>query len=213
MRKTVKNFVQQIVGVIPIIGPIYEFGALQVPGHEGFADLRDLFPNLHYVGADIQTGIGVDSILDIQKIDLPSESVGAVLVLDTLEHVEFPRKAVEESYRILKPDGVFIISSVMCFPIHDYPHDYWRFTPEGFKSLLKIFNLSFVESAGPKNFPDVVFGIGIKGMTLKPKLEQLTKTLQKNNTLKTGWKEIMLPFTPPLVWSFYQKLIENIYKK
>lgn len=50
MRKTVKSFVKQVVDVIPITGPIYEFGALQVPWHEGFADLRDLFPNLQYIG-------------------------------------------------------------------------------------------------------------------------------------------------------------------
>jgi len=108
-------------------------------------------------------GPGVDVVLDLHHINLPSESVGSVLMLDTLEHVEFPRKAIEEAHRILKKDGVLIMSSVMNFRIHEYPHDYWRFTPEGFQSLLGLFASSFVGSAGEAKFPHTVVGVGWKG--------------------------------------------------
>ena len=36
-------------------------------------------------------------------------------------HVEYPRRAMAEIHRILKDDGIVIISSVMNFPIHAYP--------------------------------------------------------------------------------------------
>lgn len=144
-------------------GPIHEFGSLQVPGQEGFANLRPLFPGFEYAGSDMREGPGVDMLLNLHDIDLPAGSVGTVLSMDTMEHVEDPRRALEEIRRVLKPDGIAVISSVMCFPIHDYPYDYWRFTPEAFKSILKPFSNSFVGYAGNRDFPHTVVGIGFCG--------------------------------------------------
>ncbi|MDI6603123.1 MAG: methyltransferase domain-containing protein [Patescibacteria group bacterium] len=167
MRELIKQFVKIIAETLPISEPVFEFGALQVSGQEGFADLRPFFLGKKYVGCDIREGPGVDRILNLHHIELPSESVGTVLILDTLEHVEFPRKAMEEVYRILKPNGFTVISSVMNFPIHDCPSDYWRFTPQAFKSILKLFNFSFVDFAGDEHFPHTVVGLGFKGLPPK----------------------------------------------
>ena len=162
MRKPIKEFVKICSETLLIQEPIYEFGSLQLEGQVGFADLRPLFPGKEYVGADMRKGIGVDVILNLHKIELPSESVGTVLILDTMEHVEFPRKAIEETYRILKPRGILIITSVLNYPIHEYPHDYWRFTPDGFKSLLRPYVFSFVDFSGDNLFPHTVVGVGFK---------------------------------------------------
>jgi len=52
---------------------------------------------------------GVDKVLDLYDINVPSGSVGTVLCLETLE-LWYPRKALEEIHRILKPDGIAVIS-------------------------------------------------------------------------------------------------------
>ena len=163
MRKNIIDLVKIVSETLPLIDPIYEFGSLQVEGQEGFADLRPLFPGFLFVGADFRFGTGVDIILDLHQIDLPSESAGTVFCLETLEHTEYPHTALSEIHRILKPDGFVLISSLMKFPIHDFPNDYWRFTPEAFKSLLKPFTYSFVGAVGEKDFPHTVIGIGFKG--------------------------------------------------
>lgn len=163
MRQSIKDFVSIAAAALPIGEPIYEFGAFQVPGQEGFADLRPYFPRKEYIGVDVREGLGVDKLLDLHNIDLPSGSVGTVLCFDTLEHLEHPLEALKQIHRVLKPDGVAVIGSVMNFPIHDYPRDYWRFTPEAFGLLLKPFAGSFVGSAGRKDFPHTVVGIGFKG--------------------------------------------------
>ncbi|MFC2075589.1 methyltransferase domain-containing protein [candidate division KSB1 bacterium] len=160
MRQEIKDFVAICVDAFTFPEPIYEFGSLQVSDQVGFADLRPLFPGKEFVGADMQEGPGVDVVLDLHAIDLPSESVGAILSLDTLEHVEYPRKAMAEMRRVLKPGGLCVISSHMLFPIHSYPNDYWRFTPEGFKSLLGVFPITFVEYGGHQLIPHTVLGIG-----------------------------------------------------
>ena len=163
MRPQVRHFVNVVSKTLPICQPIYEFGSLQVEGQGIIANLRPLFPDMEYVGCDIRPGNGVDRILDLHNIALPNETAGTVLCLDTLEHVEYCHRACEEMHRILKPGGVCVISSVMYFPIHEFPHDYWRFTPSGFESLLCPFETRYVGYIGDPLTPHTVLGIGVKG--------------------------------------------------
>lgn len=183
MRELIRQFVKICAATLPLPEPIYEFGSLQVPGQEGFADLRPFFPGKTYVGADMRAGPGVDVILDLHQLDLPAESVGTALILDTLEHVEYVRQAVAELHRIIRPGGVLIMSSVMNYVIHDYPHDYWRFTPEAFKSLLQQFESAFVNFAGNPDFPHTVIGVGFKGPVPQETMDLLAQRLE-------GWKEL-----------------------
>lgn len=162
MRESVKELVQIVVNTLPIGEPIYEFGSLQVAEQEGWADLRPYFPGKEYVGCDMREGPGVDKVMDLHSVDLPSESVGTILSVDTFEHVEYPHKAMTEIHRVLRPGGIAVITSVLNFPIHEYPHDYWRFTPDAFRSLLKQFSAQFVDFAGEVEFPHTVVGIGFK---------------------------------------------------
>ncbi|QFU74768.1 class I SAM-dependent methyltransferase [Halioglobus maricola] len=162
MRPPVRQFVELCEQTLPLEGTIYEFGAYQVTGDQG-EDLRTLFPGCEYYGADMREGPGVDVVLNLHDIDLPDASAKTVVCMDTLEHVEYPRKAMDEIHRILAPGGVAIISSVFDFPIHGYPNDYWRFTPEGFRSLLKAFSHPLVYSFGKsEESPQTITGVGFK---------------------------------------------------
>ena len=218
MRELVKEFVQIVSEIIPIKEPIVEFGSLQVQGQEGYADLRPFFQGKKYIGADIQKGPGVDCILNLHEIDLPSESVGTVLIMETLEHVEFPRKAILEINRILKPDGVLVISSVMNFPIHNYPHDYWRFTPQGFKSLLQIFPCFIVDFAGNEKFPHTIIGVGLKGTIKADLMEMLLNRIEiwkehwnEGQAKYSRWKRLITFFVPPIVLKSYGALRYKIH--
>lgn len=181
MRHSIREFVKIVSEEIPTEAPIYEFGSMQVPGQEGFADMRPFFPNKNYVGFDFQLGPGVDEAMDAQNIDKTLyETAGTILCLDTMEHVKYPVEAMDEFYKVLKPNGVLVVSSVMAFPIHNYPQDFWRFTPQGFQVLFSKFKFSAIESAGREDFPHTVVGIGFKG--IRPDLKLFTKRL-------SSWKE------------------------
>lgn len=163
MRPSIRQFVEICTTSLPVSEPIYEFGSYQVAGQQQFSDLRPLFPGRPYVGADMRVGPGVDVVLNLHNLGLPAESVGTALSLDTLEHVEYPHTACHELYRVLKPGGLLVISSVMNFPIHDHPYDYWRFTPAAFASLLQAFPFACVAAGGDPEFPHTVVGVAVKG--------------------------------------------------
>jgi SAM-dependent methyltransferase len=162
MRRSIKDYVGLVAATLPVRGPLYEFGSYQVAGQEGFADLRPLFPDIPYVGCDARPGPGVDRVADLHDLDLPDGVAGTILCCDTLEHVRFPDRAVLEMHRVLAPGGVLVLTSVMNFHIHDHPHDYWRFTPDGFALLLRRFARARVDFAGRAIFPHTVVGVAVK---------------------------------------------------
>ena len=84
----------------------------------------------------------IDIICDIVNMkSIPSESIGLVLNLESLEHLPYPQKAIDEIHRVLRPDGLLILTTVMHFKIHRAPKDYWRFTPDGIELLLGQFKI------------------------------------------------------------------------
>lgn len=208
MRKGIKEFVKIVTETVSLQGPIYEFGALQVPGQEKFSDLRPFFAEKDYIGCDMQSGPGVDQILNLHHIELPNETASTVLALETLEHVEYVRKAIDEIHRILKPNGILIISSVMNFQIHSFPDDYWRFTPSAFRSLLKPFSTCVVETAGDEWFPHTVVGIGFKDSIPNEVVQQLHNRLsdwKKQWVEVTGsrWIRLLRLFVPEIFWKCF----------
>jgi SAM-dependent methyltransferase len=187
MLKTVRTFARICSELLPIVEPIYEFGALQVPGQEAFADLRPLFGGLHYVGTDLREGPGVDKVIDLQDIALPDESVGTAISLETLEHVEYPRKAITNIHRVLKLEGLLMLSVPMNLPIHNYPYDYWRFTPAGVESLLKPFQFTHVDKIGDPDFPTSVVAVAAKRPIEETCMERFKKRFQKQQEY---WKRM-----------------------
>jgi SAM-dependent methyltransferase len=162
MRDNVKTFVSCCSHVFNPQEPIVEIGSLQVEGQMGYADLRPFFQGKKYIGCDMREGPGVDRIENVENMTLGDESVGCIIIVDTLEHIRNPHKALDEIHRVIKSDGMVIMTAPQNFPIHDYPYDYWRFTSEGFNLLLEKFSTRIICTQGNHMNPHTVFGIGFK---------------------------------------------------
>jgi SAM-dependent methyltransferase len=87
--------------------------------------------------------------LDVQDLSsIPDESYDIVILDQVLEHVENPMKAIKEVRRILRPGGSFIGTTPFLIYVHPVPKDYWRFTEDGLKVLLKEFSSVEIHSWG-----------------------------------------------------------------
>ena len=177
MLKQIRRFAEICAETLPMAEPIYEFGSYQVPGQEGTANLRELFPDKVFVGTDMRAGPGVDEVIDLHDLALPDESVGSAFLLETLEHVEYPRKALANLQKVLAPGGIVVISTPMNLPIHNYPHDYWRFTPKGMESLLQDFDYSYVDAIGPELHPTSVLAVAAKAPLAEAALTEFRRRL------------------------------------
>lgn len=144
--------------------PIYEFGSMQVKGQEGSADLRKYFPGTNFVGCDIREGLGVDRIENVESINLPDDSIGTCLCLNTLEHVQNPEQAIKEMIRVTS--GTLLIAVPFKFPVHEFPSDYWRMTPQCMGYLLTKYakpgSIMFLFGYGTNLEPETVLGMLIR---------------------------------------------------
>jgi SAM-dependent methyltransferase len=162
MRDHNKAFCSLVAENFDCPGPVFEFGSYQVDGQEGYANLRQLFATKSYVGCDMRPGPGVDRVEDVTAISLPDESAGTILCIETFEHVFEVSKAFSEVFRLLKPGGIFVITSPLNFRIHGYPDDYWRMTPSCLRRQLSPYAARVSGYQGDDSFPHTVMGVGQK---------------------------------------------------
>ena len=101
----------------------------------GHAFYKKYFPNR--IGLDIQPGQGVDVMGDAHNLPFENEKFDNILCTEVLEHLHSPHVAISEMKRVLKKGGRLILTTRFIFPLHDIPHDYYRFTKYGLRHLFK----------------------------------------------------------------------------
>ena len=87
---------------------------------------------------------------DIHALPFDNNTIDAILCISVLEHVEDPRQAIKEMYRVLKPGGYCFVYVPFLFYYHaekGYFPDYWRFTKDVLPVLFKDFSFMEIKSA------------------------------------------------------------------
>lgn len=161
-QQLIYDFVAELARTHTLPEPIVEFGSLQVePGQPN--DLRALFAGREFIGTDMREGPGVDRVEDLRALHFADGEVGTALCLDTLEHCADPLGACRELHRVVREGGLCVVSSVMFFPVHGYPQDYWRFTPSGLELLLEPFDDVWAAGVGHPELPMQVVAVAARG--------------------------------------------------
>lgn len=97
------------------------------------------FPNR--VGFDIASGPGVDIVGDAHSLPFKDGEFEQILCTEVLEHLHTPEEAIAEMMRVLKPGGTILLTTRFIFPIHDAPHDYYRYTKYGLRHLFRSWDI------------------------------------------------------------------------
>jgi SAM-dependent methyltransferase len=86
-----------------------------------------------YLGLDLAVNdyskAGVDLFWDGRTIPLPDESVDCAIATEVLEHCPDPTSVLKETLRVLRPGGLLFVTVPFLWPLHDVPHDEYRYTP------------------------------------------------------------------------------------
>lgn len=170
--------------------PIVEIGSYQVGGQEEIADVRGLFLGQKFIGVDMRPGRGVDQVADVEELPFADHSCGTVLALSTFEHVRHFWRGFDELFRVLRPDGVLVVAVPFYFQIHNYPSDYWRFTPEALDLLLEKYPRRILGWHGPKKKPANVWAVGFReehqGFS-REAFERYRQLLSRHARAPLGW--------------------------
>jgi 2-polyprenyl-3-methyl-5-hydroxy-6-metoxy-1,4-benzoquinol methylase len=106
------------------------------------------FEGVEYVGLDAAAGPNVD-VVPADSYDwkeLEDESFDVIVSGQVLEHVEFPWLTVEQIAKKLKSNGMACVIAPSRGPEHRYPHDCYRYYPDGMKALMRWTGLRVLEA-------------------------------------------------------------------
>ncbi|MGB9743310.1 MAG: class I SAM-dependent methyltransferase [Minisyncoccales bacterium] len=94
---------------------------------------------LEYIGIDVKKTEFVDVVASAEDIPFSDNYFDVALSTQVLEHVKDYQEAINEMFRILKPNGIVFLATHGVWEIHGSPYDYWRFTNYGLKETFKQF--------------------------------------------------------------------------
>jgi SAM-dependent methyltransferase len=102
--------------------------------------MRGIGADLSLDALDLARGHGLRDLMDASVVALPvaSQAIDLVISNDVLQHLpaEEDRRAVAESYRVLKPGGYFCLRSNLGAPVAADPSLHRRYDRESFARLV-----------------------------------------------------------------------------
>ena len=95
-----------------------------------------------YLGVDLRSSRFLgdrppDAYARGEALPFRAGSVDTVLSLSVLTYLPEPSAMIAEAQRVLRPGGMLLLEFTQMVPLHDEPHDYFRFTRYGAAFLLQ----------------------------------------------------------------------------
>lgn len=91
------------------------------------------------INIDVLPFTGVDIVADAETLPFSDGEVDALVCDNVLEHTRRPHIVIAEFLRVLKPGGKVYIAVPFVIPYHSSPGDFYRWSEEGIRELLKDF--------------------------------------------------------------------------
>jgi len=134
----VHDSVQEYVGSCVAIARLEHSNVLEVGSRDINGSVRGFFKG-PYIGIDSVDGDGVDQVMNSHALAFPDEAFDVVVCCETIEHDPAFWLTLSEIGRVLKSDGVLILTTRSNgFPDHKHPIDCWRFMADSVPLLAKL---------------------------------------------------------------------------
>jgi SAM-dependent methyltransferase len=97
----------------------------------------DLFTDCQYIGLNYSAEDACpDVIADAMVLPIATGAIDMIFCTQVLEHLRKPWLFLEECHRVLREGGWIVLSAPFYWPLHEEPHDYFRYTRHGLEDLV-----------------------------------------------------------------------------
>ena len=117
----------------------------------GLKPFQDIYKHCvnYSIGMDVPTTPHGKSCIDVgaigTKLPFKNETFDIVICTEVMEHVAEPKQLLYEARRVLRPNGILIVTTPFLVPVHESPYDFYRYTNHGLEYLIKQSELHLVE--------------------------------------------------------------------
>ncbi len=129
---------------------------------------EEVFTAETYFGIDwpgSQHKLSIDAIADAHHLPFKAASFNTVLCTEVIEHLRDPSRSIQEMARLLVPGGYLILSAPFTHELHEYPHDFFRFTSFGLQSLARKAGLTPVKCWARGSLLTVIADLATRGLS------------------------------------------------
>lgn len=156
----------QADGVLPADrGPVLDVGGGYGPYKDLLSrlgqpyEILEVDPGNPYLARPVQSQVVIG---DVHRLPVRDASYGVVSLFQVLEHLYDPFTAMAECGRALRPGGLCLITVPFHQHVHGWPSDYFRYTPQGLRSILDRGGLDIL-SIRPMGGPMLVAYHAVEG--------------------------------------------------
>ena len=92
-----------------------------------------------YTGCDVVQSDKnkVDVICPATQLGFEARTFDTVFSTQVIEHVDDPGKMLTEANRVLRQNGLLILSAPFCWELHEEPYDFYRYSKYGLSAMLE----------------------------------------------------------------------------
>ena len=147
-RKGILNFIQTNLNLLG--GNLLDVGCGKKPYKNLILQNKKI---THYTGLDIQDALdygGEKPELIWQQNTIPAadNTFESAFATEVFEHVYNISEELKEIHRVLKPGAHFIATVPFLWPLHETPHDHYRYTPFALQKLMTDAGFTVVKTVG-----------------------------------------------------------------
>lgn len=147
-------------------GPYLEIGSKIQANYEQFSpkEIHDCTDDKEWTGIDIESGLGVDKIVDLSIPGIVEElewkgRFGTIHCHCVLEHVPNVFYMAKNIQDCLAEGGKLFVSVPFAWKIHRIPVDMWRFTPQCIDFLFPFIDFQAENCGFSTRHPKRLYGI------------------------------------------------------
>ncbi len=113
------------------VGKVLEVGAGTLYSRQTLMRIKN------YVSLDLDITSKPSIVGDVHQLPFADGTFDSILILEVLEHCPEPASVLNECRRVLVEKGNLFLSTRFLYAQHNAPHDYFRFTEESLRYLLR----------------------------------------------------------------------------